>query len=103
MGNLTNLNPQPVYLRGLTSRVTINPPNMAANSLEKLFFTLNGANVGDYCHVVPVNINLFTTAAWPFLFSAIVEVANTIAVYIRNDGPIQDLAAFDIVIVVLKF
>jgi len=96
-------NPHPIYLRGVGLRVTINPPSMAAGALEKLFFTLNGASVGDYCAVAPVNVNLFANAAWPFLFFSVVEVANTIAVYVRNDGPVQDLAAFDIRILVINF
>jgi len=74
------------YLRALTTTFSIDLPSMAANSLEKRFYTLTGAKIGDLALLVPVNANLFANASWPFLFAAVVEAADTIACYFRNDN-----------------
>jgi hypothetical protein len=74
------------YLRAVTTTFSIDLPSMAANSLEKRFYTLTGAKIGDLALLVPVNANLFANASWPFLFAAVVEAADTIACYFRNDN-----------------
>jgi hypothetical protein len=92
------------YFRGISQLFTLDPPSIGAGTLYKVFYTINGANVGDFCSIVPVNMNLYTTAAWPFVFAAVVEAANTVGVYLRNDTTTAiDLASFQIRILVINF
>jgi hypothetical protein len=92
------------YFRGILQLFTLDPPSIGAGTLYKVFYTINGANVGDFCTVVPVNMNLYTTAAWPFVFAAVVEAANTVGVYLRNDTTTAiDLASFQIRVLVINF
>jgi len=92
------------YLRALTTTFSIDLPNMVANSLEKRFYTLAGAKVGDLALLVPINANLFANASWPFLFAAVVEATDTVACYFRNDNTTTvDLASMQFRIVVILF
>jgi hypothetical protein len=92
------------YLRALTTTFSLDLPNMAPNSLEKRFYTLAGAKVGDLALLVPINANLFANASWPFLFAAVVEVTDTVACYFRNDNTTTvDLAGMQFRIVVILF
>jgi hypothetical protein len=92
------------YLRELTMTFTIDLPSMPANQLEKRFYTLTGAKVGDFALLSPINTNLFATASWPFIFVAVVEGTDTVGCYFRNDntGAI-DLASIQFRLVVLSF
>jgi hypothetical protein len=92
------------YFRGRSQLHTLDPPSLAANELYKIFFTFVGAKVGDAALVVPVNVNMFTFALWPFILTACVESADTVAVYLRNDhvGAI-DLGSFQIRVLVVNF
>lgn len=92
------------YFRGISATFTVDPPSIAAGSLHKVFFTVNGANVGDFCAASFVGINLFEKAAWPFVIAAVVEASNTIGFYLRNDHSAAiDLAAFQVRILVVNF
>lgn len=92
------------YVRAITTTFTVDLPNLAPNGLDKRFYTLVGAKVGDAALLMPINVNLFATAAWPFLFAAVVESADTIGCYFRNDNPgAIDLSSIQFRIVVLQF
>ena len=92
------------YLRALTTTFSIDLPNMAANSLEKRFYTLVGAKAGDLALLVPITANLFASASWPFLFAAVVEATDTVACYFRNDNIVAvDLGTLQFRIVVILF
>ena len=92
------------YFRGRSQLHTLDPPSLAANELYKIFFTFVGAKVGDAALVVPINVNMFTFALWPFILTACVEGADTVGVYLRNDhvGAI-DLGSFQIRVLVINF
>jgi hypothetical protein len=92
------------YFRGRSQLHTLDPPSMGANELYKIFFTFVGAKVGDAALVVPVNVNAFTFALWPFILTACVEGADAVAVYLRNDHVSAiDLGSFQIRVLVLNF
>jgi hypothetical protein len=92
------------YLRALTTTFSIDLPNMAANSLEKRFYTLAGVKIGDPALLLPINANLYANAAWPFLFAAVIEATDTVACYFRNDNiTAVDLTAMQFRIVVIIF
>jgi hypothetical protein len=92
------------YIRALTTTFSLDLPSMAANSLEKRFYTLAGAKIGDPALLVPINANLFANSAWPFIFTAVVEATDTIACYFRNDNTAAvDLTAMQFRIVVILF
>jgi len=102
--HLTAANPHTQYLRALTTTFTLDLPNLGPNRLDKRFYSLTGAKVGDPAILVPINTNLFTTAAWPFLFAAVVESVDTVACYFRNDNSTAiDLTAIQFRIVVILF
>jgi hypothetical protein len=92
------------YFRGRSQLHTLNPPNLAAGELYKIFFNFVGANVGDACWVTPINVNLFTFALWPFHIQGMVEQTDLIAIYIWNGftSPI-DLGSFQIRALVINF
>jgi len=92
------------YFRGRSQIHTLNPPNLAAGELYKIFFTFTGAAMGDACFVTPINVNLFTFALWPFHLQGMVEQVDTIAIYLWNGftGPI-DLGSFQIRALVINF
>lgn len=73
------------YFRGIMFGVTTDLPSIGAGALEKIFYNVPGANVGNFCQISPVNVNLFAVAAWPFVFGAVIEQANLVGVYFRND------------------
>jgi len=92
------------YFRGRSQLHTLDPPSLAANELYKIFFTFVGAKVGDAALVVPINVNMFTFALWPFILTACVESADTVGVYLRNDHIAAiDLGSFQIRILVINF
>lgn len=92
------------YFRGRSQIYTLDPPSLPAGELHKVFVTFAGANLGDACVVVPINVNMFTFALWPFTLAGVVESTNNIGVYLRNDfsGPL-DLASFQIRVLVFNF
>ncbi|MEG4328294.1 hypothetical protein [Microcoleus sp. herbarium5] len=112
--NATNPHPQAQYLtqsqgdaryaKALSYLFTLDLPSMTAGTLQKYFYTVTGAAVGDICLVTPVGVNLFATAAWPFVFYGGVESANTVGIYCRNDftGSL-DLASMQFRLLILKF
>jgi hypothetical protein len=92
------------YFRGRSQVHTLDPPNMAAGELYKIFFTFAGAKMGDVCLVTPININLYTSALWPFYLQGVIESADTIAIYLVNrfTSPL-DLGPFQIRALVINF
>jgi len=92
------------YFRGRSQVHTLDPPNLAAGELYKIFFTFVGAKIGDVCWVSPINVNLYTFALWPFHLQGMVESADTIAIYLWNgfSGPL-DLGSFQIRALVINF
>ncbi len=102
--HLAAIHPHAQYARILTTIFTLDLPSLGPNGLDKRFHPLTGAKVGDAAFLVPINTNLLTTAAWPFIFAAVVEAADSVACYFRNDNPASiDLAAIQFRIVVLVF
>ena len=73
------------YFRGISKVFSVDLPSIGAGELYKIFFNIPGAKVNDFCVVVPININLYATATWPFQFSAVGESADSVGVSFRND------------------
>jgi len=91
------------YFRGRTQVYTLDPPSIGAGDLYKVFFSFVGAKVGDFALVTPINVNLFTLAMWPFVFSAVVETVDTVAIYLRNDNNAAiDLQSFTLRVMVVN-
>jgi hypothetical protein len=72
------------YFRGRSQTHTLDPPNMAAGELYKIFFTFVGAKIGDTCLVTPIGVNLYTSGLWPFHLQGIVENTDSIAIYLQQ-------------------
>lgn len=115
--HLTEIDPHPQYanqlrgdaryFQGVSLLFTVDLPAIGGGEMHKIFYTVPGVKVEDLCIVVPVGINLFTTAAWPFKFEGVVENNNAtfnVGVYFHNifSGPI-DVAPFKIRIFIIKF
>ncbi|MEG3913573.1 hypothetical protein QT979_08565, partial [Microcoleus sp. w2-18bC1] len=92
------------YFRGRSQTYTLDPPSIPAGELHKIFVSFAGADLGDACLVVPISVNMFTFALWPFTLAGVVESVNNIGVYLRNDfsGPL-DLGSFQIRVLVFNF
>ena len=92
------------YFRGRSQVHTLDPPVIGPGELYKIFYTFVGAKTGDFCLVSPINVNMYAVALWPFMFAAIVEQADTVAVYIRNDfSAAIDLGSFQFRVIVINF
>jgi len=92
------------YFRGRSQIHTLNPPNLQAGELYKIFFNFVGAKVGDCCLVTPIDVDLYIFALWPFHLRGMVEQVDTIAIYLWNGftGPL-DLGSFQIRALVINF
>jgi hypothetical protein len=92
------------YFRGRSQVHTLDPPSIGPGDLVKFFYTFVGAKPGDFCLVSPININTYTAALWPFVFTAVVEQVDTVAIGIRNDfSSAIDLGSFQIRVIVINF
>jgi len=101
---LTQLEGDAIYLRGRTLVQTINPPVIGPGELYKVYYILTGTKPGDMAFISPVNVNTYTAALWPFVFDAIVEQVDTVAVNIRNDfSSALDLGSFQFRLLVITF
>ncbi|MCX7689004.1 MAG: hypothetical protein N2045_13645 [Fimbriimonadales bacterium] len=64
----------------LSNSQTVDPPNIAAGAIVAIDLTLNGAQIGQLCGVVPPN----TLEAGLYLLAPRVTSANTVTAYIWN-------------------
>ncbi len=105
--HVTAQNPHPQYFRGILQIISVDLPNIGAGALHKIFASIPNAVLNDPVFVVPVSINLFTTAVWPFQFAGVVEnnsAINNVGIYFHNAHSVAiDPATFQICIIVFKF
>jgi hypothetical protein len=87
----------------LTAAVLIDVPNLDSQGLHTQEFTVTGATVGSYCSCVPTTQSPLQ-AHWTYYFHAVVEVANIVKLYVKNDwvGSL-DIAPFWIRILIIEF
>lgn len=78
-------------------------PSIASQGLFSFDIPVAGAMVGAYCHVVPVHNNP-NTGYWALTMTAIVQVAGTVSILVKNDtSSAVDAAPFWIRILIMEF
>jgi hypothetical protein len=78
-------------------------PSIASQALYSVDVPVTGVTVGAYCHVVPT-VNNANTGYWALTMTAIVQVAGTVSILVKNDtAAIVDAAGFWIRILIVEF